>query len=163
MTHFKAFVFRLDVVFQHPFAEGTHDGHRVLEHIVPEIASPAVERGHFREQFGRLQAFFGRHAYRPAGGRDQNHVRASLVNGIDALLEASLALGRSPVVFPHMQMHDGRSGVHRRFGFANDFFHGIRNSGILFLGHFRAADGRCDYQFVHITSSGSFWGLHKYR
>ncbi|MPN65079.1 hypothetical protein SDC9_212858 [bioreactor metagenome] len=144
MSHFKTFVFGLNVVLDHPFSKITHHRDGVFKYFIAKVAGPAVERCHFGKQFGGLQAFFGGHSYRPAGGREQDDIGACCLYGVHAHAETLFALRGRAVVFAYMHVHDSCSGIVSRYRLAYQFFYCIGYCGIMFFGHFRSANGGCN-------------------
>ena len=151
VAHLKALILRLDATLHHALAKSTHGRHGVVENLVAEVASTTVQRGHFRHGCGisGLQSLLRSHAHCTASGRNQNNIRASLVNGGLALLEAVATLRGRAVVLTHVQVHDGSTGIHGRLGFLHDFLHCIRHSRILFFRNFSTANSGGNYQFFH--------------
>ena len=153
MADFKALILGLDVVLQHPLAEGPHGGHVVDKNIVAEVAGAAVQGGHLGTQLGRLEALLRGHAGGAAGGGNQDDAGAGLPDGVQNHTEPLPVLGGGAVVGADMDVNDGRAGLEGALGLPHHFLHRVGDRGIVLLGDLRAADGRCDNQFFHGFSS----------
>ena len=153
VAHLEAFIFGLDALFDHTLAEGTHSGHSVVEDVVAEIAGTAVEGGHFGDGrgVGRVETLVGGHTHGTAGRGNEDDVGALFEDGLGAFLEADVALGGGTVVLADVEVDDGGAGIDGRLGFADYFFNGVRNIGVLLFGDFCAADGGSDDKFFHYS------------
>ncbi len=149
MTHFKAFILRLDAVFDHALAERAHRGHGVVKDLIAEIAGAAVKRGHLRKQLRGLQTFLRAHAHGAAGGRDHDNIGKLSADGIHHHAEAFAILRGRAIVLPDMDVQNGRARVIRAAGLRHHFLYRVGNEFILRLGDLCAADGGGDDEFFH--------------
>ena len=149
MADLKALILGLDVVLHHALAEGPHGGHVVGKHVVAKVAGAAVQGGHLGEELGGLKALLRGHAGGAASGGDQDDARTGRLDGVQHYAEPFPVLGGGAVVLADMDVDDRRARLKSALGLPHHLLHGVGDSGAVFLGDLRAADGCGNDEFFH--------------